>query len=577
MESAAAQAGLKILITSREFLAKGKIEPPGDDRDGFPRRREGRHHACSIAGFRSFWRCWHRFECWSSAAAHSKPPNLDDTATIIFSSGSTGDPKGVVLSHFNIGSNIEAIAQVYRVLPNDRLMGFLPFFHSFGYTMFWFAASTGMGMICHPSPLDAAVIGSLVERFRGTVLLATPTFLQLYQRRCTPAQFGSLRLILVGAEKLPESLALSFEDTFGIRPMEGYGLTECSPVVAVNTFDWREPGYFQPGARRGYVGQPLPGVLVSIVSNETGEPLGPDEQGLVLVKGPNVMRGYLGRDDLTQAAFRDGWYITGDQGLLSEDGFLKITGRLSRFSKIGGEMVPHILIEEALNEAVPAATQLFAVSAVGDERKGEKLVVLAYGRRASGPARVRRPGCERPAQPVPSQARPVLQGRRDSDPGHRQARPASPAARWPKKPLRRRLVLLPQQNSRRQGWRVVTWLFVSSDGRGLLEYDLPIAADPSAHHDAPMVFLERPAFEAHFALPATADHGRFLTQRAHDDLGVGTVVDRVGRRSDDRQDRVTVHHAAVGSDINVVISHQTFDRSGVLVEPRAGPGFVQIL
>jgi acyl-[acyl-carrier-protein]-phospholipid O-acyltransferase/long-chain-fatty-acid--[acyl-carrier-protein] ligase len=233
-----------------------------------------------------------------------------------------------------------------------------------------------MGMICHPSPLDAAMIGSLVERFRGTVLLATPTFLQLYQRRCTPAQFGSLRLILVGAEKLPESVGLSFEDAFGIRPMEGYGLTECSPVVAVNTFDWREPGYFQPGSRRGYVGQPLPGVLVNIVSNDTGEPLGPDEQGMVLVKGPNVMRGYLGRDDLTKEAFRDGWYVTGDQGLLSEDGFLKITGRLSRFSKIGGEMVPHVLIEEILNEAVPAAAQLFAVSAVGDERKGERLVVL---------------------------------------------------------------------------------------------------------------------------------------------------------------------------------------------------------
>lgn len=115
---------------------------------------------------------------------------------------------------------------------------------------------------------------------------------------------------------------------------------------------------------------------MSIVSNETYEPLGPDQQGLVLVKGPNVMRGYLGRDDLSQAAFRDGWYITGDQGLLSEDGFLKITGRLSRFSKIGGEMVPHVLIEEALNEAVGDEGQLFAVSAVGDEKKGEKLVIL---------------------------------------------------------------------------------------------------------------------------------------------------------------------------------------------------------
>jgi acyl-[acyl-carrier-protein]-phospholipid O-acyltransferase/long-chain-fatty-acid--[acyl-carrier-protein] ligase len=375
MESAAAQAGLKVLITSREFLEKAKLEPPGglelvlleDVKAAITSRDRWISLLLALLA---------PVRLLERQAGARKRPDLDDVATIIFSSGSTGDPKGVVLTHFNIGSNIEAIAQVYRVLPNDRLMGILPFFHSFGYTMFWFAANTGMGMICHPSPLDAAMIGSLVERFRGTVLLATPTFLQLYQRRCTPAQFGSLRLILAGAEKLPEALSLSFEDTFGIRPMEGYGLTECSPVVAVNTFDWREPGYFQPGARRGYVGQPLPGVLVSIVSNDTNEPLGPDQQGLVLVKGPNVMRGYLGRDDLTRAAFRDGWYVTGDQGLLSEDGFLKITGRLSRFSKIGGEMVPHVLIEEALNEAVPGATQLFAVSAVGDERKGEKLVVL---------------------------------------------------------------------------------------------------------------------------------------------------------------------------------------------------------
>ena len=171
-------------------------------------------------------------------------------------------------------------------------------------------------------------------------------------------------------------MALAFEDTFGIRPMEGYGLTECSPVVAVNTFDWREPGFFQPGSRRGYVGQPLPGVSVRIVSSETNEPLGPDTPGLVLVKGPNVMQGYLGRDDLTRAAFLDGWYVTGDQGLLSEEGFLKITGRLSRFSKIGGEMVPHGLIEESLQQASGADEQVFAVTAVGDERKGEKLVVL---------------------------------------------------------------------------------------------------------------------------------------------------------------------------------------------------------
>ena len=375
MDSAAAQAGLSTVVTSRTFLEKGKLEPPSrveliyleDVMTGISHKQRLSALALAILA---------PVRLLERLAGSAKEPTVDDTATIIFSSGSTGEPKGVVLSHFNIDSNVEAIAQVYRVLSTDRMIGILPLFHSFGYTMFWFAANTGMGTACHPSPLDAAAIGSLVERYRATILLATPTFLQLYMRRCTPAQFGSIRLVLAGAEKLPESMALAFEDTFGIRPMEGYGLTECSPVVAVNTFDWREPGFFQPGSRRGYVGQPLPGVSVRIVSSETNEPLGPDTPGLVLVKGPNVMQGYLGRDDLTKAAFRDGWYVTGDQGFLSEDGFLKITGRLSRFSKIGGEMVPHGLIEESLQQASGADQQVFAVTAVGDERKGEKLVVL---------------------------------------------------------------------------------------------------------------------------------------------------------------------------------------------------------
>jgi acyl-[acyl-carrier-protein]-phospholipid O-acyltransferase/long-chain-fatty-acid--[acyl-carrier-protein] ligase len=375
MESSAAQAGLRTVVTSREFLEKAKIAAPSGTETIFiedvlrgisTMDRLGTLALALIAPIRVLERM----------AGAVRRPSMDDTATVIFSSGSTGEPKGVILSHFNIDSNIQAIGQIYRVLLNDRLIGILPLFHSFGYTIFWFAANLGMGTVFHPSPLDAAIIGSLVERYRLTILLATPTFLQLYLRRCTPAQFGSLRLVLVGAEKLPESLALSFEDAFGIRPMEGYGLTECAPVVAVNTFDWREPGYFQPGSRRGFVGQPLPGVSVRIVSSETYEPVGPDVPGLVLVKGPNVMRGYLGRDDLTRAAFHDGWYVTGDQGFVSEDGFLRITGRLSRFSKIGGEMVPHGVIEEALQESVGATDQVFAVTAVGDERKGEKLVVL---------------------------------------------------------------------------------------------------------------------------------------------------------------------------------------------------------
>jgi acyl-[acyl-carrier-protein]-phospholipid O-acyltransferase/long-chain-fatty-acid--[acyl-carrier-protein] ligase len=206
--------------------------------------------------------------------------------------------------------------------------------------------------------------------------MATPTFLQLYIRRVAPAQFGSLRLVLAGAEKLPLALADSFEDTFGIRPLEGYGMTECAPVVSVCTFDYRAPGFFQPGARRGSVGQPLPGVSVRVVDPESYTPLEAGNEGLVLVKGPNVMRGYLGRDDLTASVMRDGWYVTGDMGTLDDDGFLRITGRLSRFSKIGGEMVPHGRVEEALHHAIGADSQVFAVTAVGDERKGERLAVL---------------------------------------------------------------------------------------------------------------------------------------------------------------------------------------------------------
>jgi acyl-[acyl-carrier-protein]-phospholipid O-acyltransferase/long-chain-fatty-acid--[acyl-carrier-protein] ligase len=375
MEAAAAQAGLRTVVTSRTFLEKAKLEPPGgleiilieDVRAGI--RKSERIAAAAAAIFAPV-------RLLERRSGATRAATVDDIATIIFSSGSTGEPKGVVLSHFNIDSNVQAIREAYRVLPEDRLIGILPLFHSFGYTISWFATNSGMANVCHPSPLDGPGIGELVQLHSATILLATPTFLQLYLRRCAPAQFGSIRLVLAGAEKLSEALALSFEDAFGIRPMEGYGMTECSPVVAVNTFDHRETGFFQPGSRRGYVGRPLPGVAVRVVKPETYEPLDADVEGLVLVKGPNVMQGYLGRDDLTEAAFHDGWYITGDLGLLGEDGFLKISGRLSRFSKIGGEMVPHGRVEEALQHAIGADIQVFAVTAVGDDRKGEKLAVL---------------------------------------------------------------------------------------------------------------------------------------------------------------------------------------------------------
>jgi acyl-[acyl-carrier-protein]-phospholipid O-acyltransferase/long-chain-fatty-acid--[acyl-carrier-protein] ligase len=301
---------------------------------------------------------------------------MDDLATIIFSSGSTGEPKGVMLSHFSIDSNAQGAGQVLHLYQNERVLGILPFFHAFGFLVFWFVMFNNAGMVFHPSPLDVAAIGEFVRRYRITFLVTTPTFLQLYQRRCTPEQFSSLRVVLTGAEKLPARLAQAFEDQFGIAPIEGYGVTECAPVVAVNCPDFRAAGYYQPASRRGTVGQPLPGVSVQIVDPDSFAPLPPGTPGMLLVKGPNVTNGYLGREDLTANALRDGWYITGDIATLDDDGFLTITDRLSRFSKIGGEMVPHGKVEEALHLAANIDTQSFAVTGIPDERKGEQLAVL---------------------------------------------------------------------------------------------------------------------------------------------------------------------------------------------------------
>jgi acyl-[acyl-carrier-protein]-phospholipid O-acyltransferase/long-chain-fatty-acid--[acyl-carrier-protein] ligase len=302
---------------------------------------------------------------------------LDDLATVIFSSGSTGDPKGVMLSHWNVRSNVEQMGQIFAFRATDRFVGILPFFHSFGFTATIAApAALGCGVVYHPTPLDARAIGALVQKYSCTFLIATPTFLQLYLRACEPEDFGSLQFVVTGAEKLPERLAQAFEDKFGIRPLEGYGCTECSPVVAVNTHDFRAAGFRQIGAKRGKIGHPLPGVTVRIVDPDTRAPLPVGQAGLMLVRGPNIMAGYLGKPEKTAEVLDDGWYTTGDVASMDEDGFLQITDRLTRFSKIGGEMVPHIKVEEKLQEIAGATEQCFAVAGVPDEKKGERLVVL---------------------------------------------------------------------------------------------------------------------------------------------------------------------------------------------------------
>jgi acyl-[acyl-carrier-protein]-phospholipid O-acyltransferase / long-chain-fatty-acid--[acyl-carrier-protein] ligase len=368
------QCEIKTVVTSKAFLDKVKLTVPCEMvfiEDRAARPGAGEKLIASLMA-------WLLPVRWLERALGSaKKVELDDLATVIFSSGSTGEPKGVMLSHYNIGSNIAQMEQVFSLDGRDRFLGVLPFFHSFGFTgTLCLPAVLGVGAVYHANPLDAKTIGQLVCEHKVTFLLATPTFLQLYMRGCTPEQFGSVRVVAVSAEKLPERLASAFEEQFGVRPFEAYGCTECAPAVAVNTHDFRSAGFRQVGVKRGRIGHPLPGICARIVDADTRQPVPLGQPGLLLVRGPNVMQGYLGLPEKTAEVLHDGWYVTGDIAALDEDGFLQITDRLSRFSKIGGEMVPHIRVEEKLHELAGATEQTFVVAGVPDEKKGERLVVL---------------------------------------------------------------------------------------------------------------------------------------------------------------------------------------------------------
>ncbi|MFZ5877384.1 MAG: acyl-[ACP]--phospholipid O-acyltransferase [Nitrospirota bacterium] len=375
MDSAIEQCGIRTIITSRIFLTKAKLE----ERPGMVFFED----LVKAVGLR------HKLAWFLIAAAlpsravaalaDHAAPDPRRLATVIFSSGSTGTPKGVMLSHHNVLSNIESLAQIFWVTRQDRVLGALPFFHSFGFTgTLWFPLLCGFGAVYHPNPLDAKALGELVATHRATILISTPTFYNAYLRKCTKEQFASIRYAMVGAEKLREPLAAAFRDTYGIDLLEGYGCTEMSPVVAVNVPNVDHHAERQTGLKPGTVGHPIPGVAARVVDPDTREPLPQGAEGLLLVKGSNRMMGYLGQDEKTAEALHDGWYVTGDIGSIDEDGFLRITDRLSRFSKIGGEMVPHLKVEEAVNHIL--GDHACVVTAVPDEQKGERLIVL-YTRR----------------------------------------------------------------------------------------------------------------------------------------------------------------------------------------------------
>jgi len=302
-------------------------------------------------------------------------------ATILFSSGSTGMPKGVMLSHTNINSNIEGIYQVYHLHKNTTIMGCLPFFHSFGYTAtLWLPLTTGMSVVLHNNPLEFTRIGELIQQYQANLLMSTPTFLAGYMRKCTIQQLESLKYVVVGAEKLQPKLAKKFADKFGILPLEGYGCTELSPIVAVNAPDFIRGSVRQKSQKIGSIGKPLVGIVAKIVDPESFTPLPPNQQGLLLIKGPNVMLGYLNDAKKTKEVMHGDWYITGDIAKINTDGFITICDRLSRFSKIAGEMIPHIKIEETIQEIIGSPNeQRCIVTAIADPRKGEKLIVLHQG------------------------------------------------------------------------------------------------------------------------------------------------------------------------------------------------------
>lgn len=363
MLSAIARCSIRHILTSRAFLAKASIEPI----DGMLYLEDLLRFGTAAKASMLAAAATLPAAALTRLFVHAHDP--DALATIIFSSGSTGIPKGVMLTHRNILTNIESARQLFRLSPQDVMIGVLPFFHSFGLTgTLWLPAIAGFGAAHHPNPTDAKTIGEIAMKYRGTLIISTPTFCATYVRKIRPEQFATLRYAIVGAERLREPIAADFREKFGIELLEGYGCTEMAPIVAVNAPD-------AGAVATGSVGKPLPGVEAKVVDINTGQ--GPliGAEGLLLVRGDNRMAGYLGEPERTAEVLRDGWYVTGDIATIDAQGFIRITDRLSRFSKIGGEMVPHMRIEEHL-QALLTDSHTCIVTAVPDDVKGERLVAF---------------------------------------------------------------------------------------------------------------------------------------------------------------------------------------------------------
>lgn len=357
-------AGLKHIITARAFLEKAKIDvtPFVDAGIEIIYLDDIKPLITTSKKLSALF----RFKLNSSTIIRGNA-GRDDTAVVLFTSGSEGVPKGVELTHHNLLANIEQVLSVTDIMDDDRFFNPLPLFHSFGLTVGTvFPMVKGLFSFLYPNPLNYKAIPSAMYDLECTITMGTNTFFSQYGKAAHPMDFRKLRYVLAGAEKLQDHTFDMWNEKFGVRILQGYGATETSPCISVNTFMFH---------KKGTTGIPLPGQEVRIESVP-----GVEEGGKVMIRGCNVMKGYLNPEP--NAAFKalDGWYDTGDIGLIDDDGYLKLLGRLKRFAKISGEMVSLTAVEDVINNYLkpqfPEDFQL-AVVAVPDASKGEKIIAYA--------------------------------------------------------------------------------------------------------------------------------------------------------------------------------------------------------
>ena len=362
MLACAKLAGLKHIITSRAFLERARLNVDEFVKAGITMIYLEDVRA-RISGSRKFLTLLRHTFHLPSSIRH--PPSAGSAAVIVFTSGSEGVPKGVELTHGNILSNIRQMLAVTDFTDRDRLFNCLPLFHSFGLTVGTFVPLVrGLYVFLYPSPLHYRVVPSVLYDCDCTVFISTNTFLNGYARKAHPYDFRSLRYLFAAAEKLQETTALTWSQKYGVRILEGYGATECSPCVSLNTP--LEPRY-------GSVGRLMPGMEYRLEKVE-----GVEDGGRLFVRGSNVMKGYLNADANAKFLALDGWYDTGDVVSVDAEGYLHIRGRMKRFAKVSGEMVSLSAVEDALAGAFPQHGLRCQVAVITrpDENKGEVLIAV---------------------------------------------------------------------------------------------------------------------------------------------------------------------------------------------------------